>query len=307
MTDNVAPREKNNTSHIRGGLSPKRLLILLFRLRPKIIFSLLTMACIFFFALTAQWVSPHDPIKVNVRYRLQPPMWKDPQGNLYLLGTDPLGRDIASRLIYGSRISLMVGLTSVLIGGLLGLALGLFSGYYGGRLDDIIMRVGDIQLAFPNILLYVAVLAVLGGSVLNIIIVLGFTGWIQYARVIRGQVMSLREAEFVLAARTLGASNLVIMTRHILWHTVSPLIVIASFAVANNILIESSLSFLGLGVPPAIPSWGMILAEGREYIRQAWWPVTFPGLAFVVTILSINLLGDALRDYLDPRLQRTPL
>lgn len=286
--------------------SPFSLKRYFFGARPKIIFSVLTIACVILFALTAHWVSPYDPIKVNVRNRLQPPLWADLQGKIHLLGTDPLGRDIASRLIYGTRVSLMVGLASVIIGGFLGLVLGLISGYYGGLLDDIIMRLGDIQLAFPSILLYVAVLAVMGSSVLNIIIVLGFTGWIQYARIIRGQVMSLRETEFVLAARAIGANNFIILTRHILSHTLSPLIVIASFAVANNILIESSLSFLGLGVPPAIPSWGMMLAEGREYIRQAWWPVTFPGLAIMVTILSINLLGDALRDYLDPRVRRTP-
>ena len=276
----------------------------LFRFRPKILFSTVVLFLIVFSALTANWISPFDPIKVHVSYRLQPPLWVDPLGHTHLLGTDPLGRDIASRLIHGTRISLTVGLASVLIGGSLGLILGVISGYYGGLPDDIIMRFGDIQLAFPNILLYVAILAVMGSGVLNIVLVLGFTGWIQYARITRGQVLALRETEFVLAAKAIGCHNFRIIIRNIIPHTFSPLIVIASFAVANNIIIESSLSFLGLGVPPAIPSWGTMLADGRQYIRQAWWPVTFPGLAIMITILSINLLGDALRDYLDPRLGR---
>jgi peptide/nickel transport system permease protein len=282
----------------------KRVVQKLFQTRLKIGFSIFALAAVVFFALTADWISPFDPIKVNIRYRLRPPLWTDPQGRLHLFGTDTLGRDIASRLIHGTRVSLTVGLASVMIGGMIGLVLGVISGYYGGLPDDVIMRVGDVQLAFPSILLYVAVLAVMGSSVLNITLVLGFTGWIQYARIIRGQVLSYRETEFVLAARAIGAGNLKIVSRHILPHTMSPLIVVGSFAVATNILTESSLSFLGLGVPPAIPSWGMMLAEGRQYIRQAWWPVTFPGMSIMVTILSINLLGDALRDYLDPRLSR---
>jgi peptide/nickel transport system permease protein len=274
-------------------------------LRPKIIFSIIVLSLVVFSALTADWISPFDPIEVKVSFRLQPPMWEDPLGRIHLLGTDPLGRDIASRLIYGTRISLIVGLASVLIGGILGLILGVVSGFYGGVIDDIIMRLGDIQLAFPNILLFVAILAVMGSGVLNIVLILGFTGWIQYARITRGQVLALRESEFVTAAKALGCHNMRIIIRNIIPHTLSPLIVIASFAVANNIIIESSLSFLGLGVPPAIPSWGTMLADGRQYIRQAWWPVTFPGLAIMITILSINLLGDALRDYLDPRLGRS--
>jgi peptide/nickel transport system permease protein len=227
----------------------------------------------------------------------------DDEGRTHYLGTDPLGRDLMSRLMFGSRISLLVGFTAVMIGGTLGLCLGLLSGYYGHWLDDIIMRVADIQLAFPSILLYIAVLAVVGPGLVNVIVILGLTGWVVYGRVTRGQVLSVREQEFVQAARSIGCRDSRIIWKHVLPNVFGALIVVGSFAVASNIIAEASLSFLGLGVPPAVPTWGIMLAEGKEYLRDAWWPVTFPGLAIMLTVLSINALGDWLRDYLDPRMK----
>ena len=183
------------------------------------------------------------------------------------------------------------------------MVVGLLAGYYGGTSDDIIMRLADIQLAFPNILLFIAILAVLGSGLGKVIGVLGFTSWVTYARVIRGEVLAIREREYIEAARAIGCTDWRIMRQHVLPNTFAPLFVIASFAVASAIVAEASLSFLGLGVPPAIPTWGGMLAASRDYLRDAWWPVTFPGIAIMLTVLSINSLGDWLRDYLDPRLK----
>ncbi len=254
-------------------------------------------------ALGADYLAPQDPGEVNLLDRLKPPGYVDDSGRVHYLGTDPLGRDLFSRLVYGSRVSLLVGFSAVLIGGTLGLFLGLLSGYYGHWLEDVIMRLADIQLAFPNILLYIVVLAVIGPGLINVIAILGFTGWVVYGRVARGQVLSVREQEFVIAAQSIGCRDSRILWRHVLPNIFGTLIVVASFAVASNIIAEASLSFLGLGVPPAVPTWGIMLSEGKEYLRDAWWPVTFPGIAIALTVLSINSLGDWLRDYLDPRMK----
>jgi peptide/nickel transport system permease protein len=254
-------------------------------------------------AVTASVLAPYDPEEVRLLDRLQPPGFVDKDGGVHYLGTDPLGRDMLSRMMYGSRISLLVGATTVLIGGTLGMLLGVSSGYYGGTLDDVIMRLAEIQLAFPSILLYIAVLAVLGPGLGKVIAILGITGWVTYGRVVRGEVLSIREREYVLSARAVGSSDRRIMGRHILPNIFAPFIVVASFAVANAIIAEASLSFLGLGVPPSVPTWGAMLAQSRDYLRDAWWPVTFPGLAIMLTVLSINVVGDWLRDYLDPRLK----
>ena len=179
----------------------------------------------------------------------------------------------------------------------------MISGFFGGFLDDIIMRLADIQLAFPAIILYIAVMAVLGPGLVNIILVLGVVGWPQYARIERSRVLSLRETEFVTAARSIGVSNRQILLRHILPNTFVPMIVVASFHLAATIILEATLSFLGLGVPPSVPTWGAMLSDGRDYLRQAWWLATLPGIAIALTVLSINLIGDWLRDYLDPRLR----
>jgi len=253
-------------------------------------------------ALIAPLLTEHDPTQIDIVKRLQPPGWQDENGVTHLLGTDTLGRDVWARLVYGARISLLVGLSAVLIAGSIGIILGLLAGYFGGALDDVIMRIADIQLAFPFILLAISVIAVLGPGLLKVIAVLGVSGWVPYGRIVRGQVISLRGQEFVQSSRSVGSSNWRILARHILPNTWAPVIVIASFSVASTILAESSLSFLGLGVPPEVPTWGGMLAEGREYLELAPWLATFPGFAIALTVLGINVVGDWLRDYLDPRL-----
>ena len=253
-------------------------------------------------AFLAPVLSPHDPLEAEVTKRLRPPVWTAKGTSEHLLGTDQLGRDVLSRTIYGSRVSLIVGITAVVISGVLGVLLGLIAAQ-GGRLDALIMRVADVQLAFPFILLAIAVVAVVGGGLLNVILILGVTGWVSYGRVVRSQALSVKEKEYVEAARALGSRSLVLVFRHILPNVMTPVIVLATFNVASYMVAEASLTFLGLGVQPTIPSWGIMLADGREYMRAGWWMAIFPGLALVLTVLSINLLGDWLREYLDPRLR----
>ncbi len=237
--------------------------------------------------------------------RLEEPMTLNRQGEVeYILGSDALGRDVFSRLIYGARVSLSVGIVAVVIGGTLGTILGLLAGYYGGRLDDVIMRIADIQLAFPFILLAIMFLVVMGSGVLNLILVLGIGQWVTYARMARGQTISQREKEYVEAARALGARDASILFQTILPNILAPLTVIASFNVASVILSEASLSFLGLGVPPTIPTWGGMLAESRDQLLAGrWYLAVFPGVAIMMTVLAFNILGDWLRDFLDPRLK----
>ena len=256
-------------------------------------------------AILAPALAPADPIKNSLVDRLTPPMWLAGGSARHPLGTDTLGRDVASRLLYGARVSLIVGLSAVVIAGALGVALGLVSGYYRGWPDDALMRLGDVQLAFPVLVLAVAVLAVLGASLANVILVLGVTGWITYARIVRGETLSLRQREFVEAARALGATDHYLLWRHILPNVVAPVTVVATFSVARTIIAEASLSFLGLGIPPPAPSWGAMLDEGRNYITTGWWLALFPGLAILLLVLGINLVGDWLRDALDPRMERS--
>jgi len=251
-------------------------------------------------AAAAPALSPGDPIKNALLERLTPPTW----GREHPLGTDTLGRDVASRLLHGARVSLVVGFSAVLLAGVVGVGLGLVSGWYRGWLDDLLMRVGDVQLAFPLLVLAVGVLAVLGASLLNLILVLGVTGWITYARIVRGEVLTLRERDFVAAARALGATDAWIVSRHLLPNVLPPITVVATFSVARTIIAEASLSFLGLGIPAPEPSWGAMLDEGRNYITTGWWLALFPGLAILLLVLGINLVGDWLRDVLDPRLER---
>ncbi|MBL8164412.1 MAG: ABC transporter permease [Anaerolineae bacterium] len=256
-------------------------------------------------ALFAQQIVPRDPNRQVLVERLLEPFHRDENGTMqYLLGTDGLGRDLWSRIIYGAQISLAVGLMAVAVGGLMGTTLGIIAGYRGGWVDDTIMRIADIQLAFPFILLAIMVLVVLGPGVWNLVPVLGIGQWVTYARIARGQTISQREKEYVEAARSMGAGDWRIMLRAILPNVIAPLIVIASFNVASAILAEASLSFLGLGVPPTVPTWGGILNESRDQILAGkWWPAFFPGLAIMLTVLSLNILGDWLRDFLDPRLR----
>ena len=256
-------------------------------------------------ALLAPALAPGDPVKNSLLDRLTPPMWAAGGDAKHPLGTDTLGRDVASRLLHGARVSLVVGFSAVLVAGALGVALGLLSGWYRGWLDDIVMRVGDVQLAFPVLVLAVAVLAVLGASLANLIVVLGVTGWITYARIVRGEVLTLREREFVAAARALGARDGWILRRHLLPNVLPPITVVATFSVARTIIAEASLSFLGLGIPAPQPSWGAMLDEGRNYITTGWWLALFPGLAILLLVLGINLVGDWLRDVLDPRMERS--
>jgi len=210
---------------------------------------------------------------------------------------------VLSRIIYGARVSLLVGFAAVAISGTLGVVLGLLAGFYGGAVDAVVMRLAEVQLAFPFILLAIAVVAFVGGGLVNVVLVLGLAGWMGYARVVRGQVLSAKEREYVHAARALGVDPLRLMRVHILPNVVGSAIVLGTFAVAATIIAESSLTFLGLGVEPTTPSWGSMLADGRAYLTSGWWVATFPGLAIVLTVLSVNLLGDWLRDYLDPTVQ----
>jgi peptide/nickel transport system permease protein len=256
-----------------------------------------------FTAVAAPWLSPADPVEQAIGDRLKPPGWADPGGRVHVLGTDHLGRDLLARVVFGARPALLVGFAAVVISGVLGMLAGLLSGYFGGFVDDVLMRVADVQLAFPFILLAIAVIGVLGPSLLTIIAVIGVSSWVVYARVVRGAVLSLREREFVQAALALGGRDGRVVLRHIVPNVFTPWLVVATLDMARVIVIVSALSFLGLGVQPPTPTWGGMLADGRVYISTAWWLATFPGLAILVTVLGINLLGDGLRDTLDPRLK----
>lgn len=249
-------------------------------------------------------LSPFDPNRQNLLLRLADPLAVGPDGGVFWLGSDALGRDVLSRLLYGARVSLTVGFAAISVGGTIGIVAGLLAGYFGGWVDDLVMRLGDIQLAFPFILLAIMFLVVLGSGVWNLILVLGVGQWVTYARIVRADTLSLREKEFVEAARALGDSTPSIIFRTILPNILAPLTVIASFNVASVILSEAALSFLGLGVPPDVPTWGSMLAESRDtLVANKWWLAVFPGVAIMLTVLSFNILGDWLRDFLDPRLR----
>jgi peptide/nickel transport system permease protein len=245
-------------------------------------------------------IAPDDPNAQDLLIRLSPPHWSGG----HLLGTDNLGRDVLSRLIYGARISLFVGLAVAVISGTIGAVIGIVAGYRGGWADRVLMRLADVQLAFPSILLALAVVAFLGNGLWVVIIVLGVTNWVSYARVTRSSVLSLRERDFVLEARAIGVRPVTIMRRHLLPNVFAPLITIAALNVASAIVVESALSFLGLGVPADIPTWGSMLADGQLYLGTSWWIAVFPGLALMLTALSINITGDAIRDAVDPRAYR---
>lgn len=254
-------------------------------------------------ALFGPWLVPFDPNAQDILQRLKPPMWRGADG-LHLFGTDALGRDVFSRIVVGARVSILVGVSAVVISGVVGVAFGLIAGYedkYAGR---VLMMLTDIQLAIPFMVLALAVAAVVGPSLWNIIAILGLTNWVQYSRVVRAECLVLREREFIQAAHMMGISTTHILTRHLLPNVMSSVIVISSLLVAKMIIFESSLSFLGLGVPPATPTWGTMISEGRNYIGNAWWVATIPGIAIFVTVMGTNLVGDRLRDLLDPRLRQ---
>ncbi|TAK07239.1 ABC transporter permease [bacterium] len=251
--------------------------------------------------ILAPVLAPYDPNAQQLRAMVQEPQWF---GGIHFLGTDNLGRDVLSRIIYGARVSLLVALAVVVISGFVGISLGAISGYFGGKVDFTIQKSVEVVWAFPPLLLAIAILAFLGQGLFNLILALVAQRWIQYCRVVRAQTLSLRNRDFVTATRALGARDNVIIRRHILPNLIQISLVIGTFAMASAIISEASLSFLGLGVPPEIPTWGTMLADGRIYISTAWWLALFPGLCIFLTVLGINLLGDALRDILDPRLKR---
>jgi peptide/nickel transport system permease protein len=254
-------------------------------------------------AVFAPFIAPYDPLTVDIRHRLSPPAWMEHGTAEHLLGTDQVGRDLLARMIYGGRVSLVVGVASVIISATIGVLLGLGAGYFGSNTDWTIMTVINVMLTFPFVLLALAVIAVLGPSLPNMIFVLGVAGWPIYARVVRAETLALREREFVTAGRALGMSHLRIIFRQIAPNLVSTIVVIATLQVAQVIIQESFLSFLGLGVQPPTPAWGNMLGEGRLYMLNSWWIATFPGLAIFLTTLVINLMGNALRDWLDPHLK----
>ena len=254
-------------------------------------------------AVAAPYVAPHDPARQSLLRRFTPPLWVQGGNASYPLGTDQVGRDILSRIIYGARISLVVGISAVMVSLAVGVSLGLLSGFLRGRVDAVIMTVVDVTLSFPQLLLALAFVAALGPSLLTIIVVLGLTGWERYTRVVRAEVLALREKDFVEAARAIGASPLRMVLRHLLPNTFSSIIVMSTLQVAQAILQEAALSFLGVGTGSAHPTWGQMIALGRDFVSVAWWLATFPGLAILLTVLAINLVGDRLRDALDPRVR----
>jgi len=260
------------------------------------LFVILTIATI---AVSAPLIAPYNPTAIDVYNVLSAP------GTDHLLGTDELGRDVLSRMIWGSRVSLKVGFVAVGIAISIGIIIGALSGFYGGKTDAVLMRFVDIMLAFPTFFLILAVIAIVEPSISTIMIVIGFTSWMDVSRLVRAEILGLKERDFVLAAKAIGASDFRVIFRHILPNALSPVFVSATFGVAGAILVESGLSFLGLGVQPPDPSWGNILTSGKDYITVAWWLSLYPGIAILITVLSYNLVGEGLRDSLDPRLWRS--
>lgn len=260
------------------------------------VFGLITIAALALIALLAPVVSPSDPTAINVYKVLSPP------SSTHLFGTDELGRDVLARMIWGSRVSLKVGFVAVGIAISIGVLIGAAAGFYGGSVDSVLMRFVDVMLAFPTLFLILAVIAILEPSISTIMIIIGLTGWMNVARLVRAEFLTLKERDFIAAARAAGAADVRLIFRHILPNALAPVFVSATFGIAGAILTESGLSFLGLGVQPPDPSWGNILTAGKDNITVAWWLSVFPGIAILITVLSYNLVGEGLRDALDPRL-----
>lgn len=252
-------------------------------------------------AIFAPLIAPMSVTQIDLRARLAPPSWVAGGSPRHLLGTDNIGRDILSRLIYGSRISLAVGTAAALIGAVLGSLMGMLAGYFGGRVDTVISWFIDVQLSFPFTLLAIFLLGTFGGGFTAVVLVLALATWVNYARVVRSQVLTVKVQDYVTAARSVGVGTVRTLTRYILPNTTAPIIVVASFSTAQAILTQAALSFLGVGIDASVPSWGAMLNDGREYLQSAWWIATFPGVAIAFTVLGVNLLGDWLRDILDPR------
>ena len=270
-------------------------------LKPKAAISIVIATVLLFCGLFAPLIAPFDPQEQDLSQAMQPPSI----ASHHPFGTDHVGRDILSRLIYGAPVSLIIAVTVVCLSGIFGVFLGVISGYFGGKIDFAIQKLVEVFWAFPPLLLAISVVAFLGQSLAILIMALALQRWIPYCRVARANALTLKEREYIIAARSLGASQTRIIVRHLLPNLIQPAIVIGTFSMAAAIIAEASLSFLGLGVPPSVPTWGGMLADGRAYVSTAWWIAVFPGLAIFFTVLSINMLGDVLRDNLDPRLRRS--
>jgi len=248
-------------------------------------------------------VVPYDPLVLRLEHRLQPPGARLPDGAVAWLGTDQLGRDLLQQVIHGARVSILVAASTVVIAGASGTALGVVAGYFGGPTDTVLMGLVDLQLAFPPLLLAILIAAMIGPSVANVILTLSVIRWAVFARLARGSVLSLREKEFVEAARALGASHTRVMARHVFRNILTPIVILATLQIALQMLAEAALSFLGLGIPHPLPSWGVTISGGRDYLDNAWWIATVPGAVMTLAVLSVGMFGDAVRDYLDPRFQ----
>jgi peptide/nickel transport system permease protein len=273
------------------------------RRSPTGLVGLLLMLLVGMAALAAPLIAPHDPLAQDIMRRLTPPAWQTHDWT-WPLGTDGLGRDLLSRILYGSRVSLLIGVSVVFISSAIGVLLGLIAGYYGKGIDMVIMRFTDVQLAMPATVLYLAIIAVFGPGLRNLVLALGLTGWVEYARLVYGLVLTIKGRQFIEAAGALGARDGRIVVRHLLPNLVSSIIVMSSLQLGRKILEAAGLSFLGLGVQPPTPDWGVMVAEGLESIERAWWVSTFPGLAILLLVLGTNTFGDWLRDYLDPQARR---
>jgi peptide/nickel transport system permease protein len=274
------------------------------RLRKAPLIPLTILPFMVFSTIFANFLTPHSPTEASLTIRLLPPFWKEGGSLTYPLGTDPLGRDILTRIIYGSRVSLTVAFLAILMGGTIGTIIGLISGYYGGWLDAVLMRVVDAAMSFPIILFAVFLVVTIGAGLMSVVMAIALILWARYARVIRGEVLSLKERDFMSQARIAGCSKFRIIWVHLFPNVLNTLIVMLTLQVGWVIIVEASLSFLGAGIPPPSPAWGGMVADGREYITTAWWVTLFPGLAILLTVISFNLLGDWLRDTLDPKLRQ---
>ncbi|MFF4705136.1 ABC transporter permease [Streptomyces sp. NPDC001288] len=299
-TDRAAARTPSG-----GPGSGSRSAVLRALLRNKLaVAALVVLALLLVAALSAPLIAPYDPNTQNLLLRLRPPAWQHGGSAAHLLGTDQLGRDMLSRVVYGARVSLLVGAGAALLAGVIGTVVGLSAGYLGGWVDRTLMRLADVQLAFPALLLALAVVGFLGSGLWMVILVLGFTGWVSYARVVRSEVLSLRSRDFITEARAIGVTDVTIMRRHLLPNVMAPLATIGTLHVAAAIVAEASLSYLGLGVPKETVTWGAMLSDGQLYLGTSWWVAVFPGIALMLTSLAINITGDALRDVADPKAYR---
>lgn len=266
---------------------------------PVIIIFILIVVAIF-----AGWISPHSPLKGSLGFRLMPPAWMDGGNSSYLLGTDRFGRDILSRLFFGARVSMTVASLAICMTATLGTAIGLISGYKGGLVDVVLMRLADLFLAFPHILIALLLAVVFGPSFQNVIIIVLIVYWPIFARQVRGESLAIKQMDYVIVARSLGVSPWKIMWRHIFPNILPSLLVVATYQVGDVIILEATLAFLGVGIPPPNPSWGVMISEGRDFLEKAWWMTLFPGIGLGLTVFSLNMLGDWVRDRLDPKLRQ---